>query len=50
MLLYIVSSNNHVLYDCAHYNGAVGDTDTLTDIIRFLQGNPDAFCFQNNIF
>ena len=37
---------DHVIYDCVRYNEVVGDT--LTDIIGFLQGNPDAFCFQDN--
>jgi len=34
---------DHVIYDYVRYNKVV--SNTLTDIIGFLQDNPDAFCF-----
>ena len=37
----------HVLFKCTRYNRVVGDT--LDDIIDFVQGNPDAFSFRDNI-
>jgi len=38
---------DHMLYNCIRYNIVAGDT--LVDIIGFLQDNPDASCFQDNI-
>jgi len=48
---HVIYDCDHVIYDCVRYNcvrynEVVGDT--LADIIGFLQGNPDAFCFQDN--
>ena len=37
-------THEHVLFEYTRYNGVVGDT--LDDIIDFLEGNPDAFCFK----
>jgi len=39
-----LETHEHVLSEYTRYNGVVGDI--LDDIIDFLEGNPDAFCFK----